>query len=69
MIGDTSQDFAQVGIGFGAIEHRRADQTVESSRTRAAAIGAGEQIIAATQDKGTNRALRGVVVDLDSACH
>lgn len=61
VIGDASQYLTQVRIGFDAIQQCRADQTVEGGRTRAAVIGASEQVVTATQDKGADGTLRRIM--------
>jgi hypothetical protein len=49
MVGDASQDIAQVGLGVEPVEGRALDKGVEDGRAMAAAVGAGEQVILPSQ--------------------
>src|SRR6266571_9509156 len=67
MIGDTSQHLAQICLRVQAVELRRTDQAVNSSRTLASAVGPRKKIIFSTQSDGTQRPLCRVVVYLNAA--
>ncbi|MGF6596605.1 hypothetical protein P3T23_001316 [Paraburkholderia sp. GAS448] len=54
MIGNALEYPAQVSIGFHAIQTRCPNQAVDHRRTVAAAVGAGEQIVAPTHDERPN---------------
>src|SRR5471030_1111437 len=56
MLGDVGQHMAQPGFGGDAVELGRADQRVDRGGALAAAVGAGEQVVAAAD--GTPRKAR-----------
>ena len=68
MIGDAPEDVAQVGLRIKAVELGRTDQAVDRGGAFAAAVGAGEEIVFASQGDSAQLALGGVIVDLDPAC-
>ena len=67
MVGDALEHVAQVRLGIEAVELGRLHQAVDRRGALAARVGAGEQVVLAAEGDAAQRALGGVVVDLDAA--
>ena len=67
MIGDMCQHVTQPGFGVDTVQLARADQRVDRGGALAAAVGAGEQVIAAADGHATQGAFGRRVIDLDGA--
>jgi len=67
MLGDVGQHMAQPGFGGDAVELGRADQRVDRGGALAAAVGAGEQVVAAADGNTAQGPLSGRIIDLDDA--
>lgn len=65
MVGDVGQHMAQPGLGVNTVQLGRANQRVDGGGTLAAAVSAGEQVVAAADGDTAQRPLGGRVVDLD----
>jgi hypothetical protein len=65
VIGDALEHLAQVRLGIQPVELGRLHEATDRRRTLATCIGAEEQVVLATQPDATQRALGGIVVDLD----
>jgi len=59
MLGDLGQHMAQLGFGGDAVELGRANQRVDGGGALASAVGAGEQVVAATDGDTTQGPLGG----------
>src|SRR5258708_2635667 len=64
MISDVCEHVAQVGFWVNRIEFSRTDQSVEGCGPLPSGIGAGKQIVLATECNGAQSPFRRVVVDL-----
>ena len=67
MIGDVSQHMAQPGFGVDTVQLGRPDQRVDGGSAFAAGVGAGKQVVTATNGQPTQSAFCCGVVDLDLA--
>ena len=67
MIGDMRQHVTQPGFGVDTVQLGGAEQRVDRGGALAAAVGAGEQIIAAADGHATQGAFGRGVIDLDGA--
>ena len=67
MIGDAPHHARQLCFRVDPVQLRRADQTVDRRRPLAAGIGAGEQVVLASQRDRAQSTFRGVVIHLDTA--
>jgi|SRR5450755_889409 hypothetical protein len=67
MLGDALEHVPQIPVRIDVVEVRGGDQRVDVRRPLAAGVGAGEQIVAPTEDQRPDRTLGAVVVDLDAA--
>src|ERR1041385_469097 len=61
------EDVLQIGEWFDVVELRGGDERADGGPARAAAVGAGEQMVLAAECNGPDRALDGIVVELDAA--
>ena len=61
------EHLAQVRLGIQAVQLRRADQAVDRRGALAAGVRAGEEVVLAAERHRAQRALGGVVVDVDVA--
>ena len=67
MIGDIRQHVTPPSFGIDTVQLARADQRVDRGGPFAAAVGAGEQIVAPTNGDTTQGAFGRRVVNLDDA--
>jgi len=67
MVGDAGHHFPQIGFGIQTVEFGRADQAVNDSSSFSARARSCEQIVLPSQGHSAQRALRGVVIDLNVA--
>jgi hypothetical protein len=65
MVGDAVDGVAQPGFGIDLVELGGLDEAVDGGGAVAALIGAGEQPVLAADGDAAQRALGGVVVDLE----
>lgn len=61
------QHVTQPGFGVDTVQLGRADQRVDRGSALAAAVGAGEQVVAAANGHATQGAFSRRVIDLDGA--
>lgn len=61
-----SAEYDYITFWVDAVELRSAEQRVDDRGTLAAGVRTGEEIVFAAECDGTQRAFRGVVVDLDA---
>ena len=66
VIGDASENVAQLRLGIKAVELGGFDQGVDGGGALAAGVGAGEEIILAAEGERPDGAFGGVVVDLQA---
>ena len=66
MRGDALEHVPQVQMRIDVVQTAGADQTVQPGGGLPTRIGAGEQVIAPAQHERADRALGGVVIDLDA---
>ena len=67
MIGDMRQHVTQPGFGVDTVQLGRADQRVDRGGALAAAVGAGEHVIAAADGHAMQGAFGRRVINLDGA--
>ena len=64
VVRDLAQHRPQIGFGVAAVQFGGADQRVHRGGPFAARVGTGEQKVFSAESHRSQRALRGVVVDL-----
>ena len=67
VVGDASHHIPQIGFGIQAVKFRRTDQAVDRRGTFSSGIRSCEQVVLPSQGHSAQRALRGVVIDLNVA--
>ena len=67
MRGDALEHVPQVQVRIDAVQTTGADQAVQARCRLPARIRAGEEVVATPEHERTDRALGGVIVDLDAA--
>lgn len=67
MVADAGQNIPEIGLGIKAIEPGGPDQGVDDGGALAALVGTGEEPVLAADGERPDRALGGVVVDLQIA--
>ena len=67
MIADALEHMAQVGFRIQTVELGSADQAVDGGGALASSVGTAEEEVLAPERNGAQRALGGVVVDLEAA--
>ncbi len=66
MLSNALEHVAQVGGRIDVVKQASADQAVEVRRTLAAGVGTRKEVIFAAQNECADRALGGVIVQLDA---
>ena len=67
MLGDASDDVAEVGLGIKAIQFGGTNESVDCGPAFAAAVGAEVQIVLSAESDSTSSAFSCVVVDFHSS--
>ena len=67
MIGEAAEHLVQIGFGIEPVELGGLDERVGRGGARAAGIGSCEQIVLPAENELPDRALSGIVADLQSA--